>query len=188
MAKKEAHGEIDWTTEFAAIGEFVVCFEHIVGTLRLQAAHIFHIRGLADDDSRLTGIVFGYNHMTVKPILECFVSMVNELLTKNKEAADTIEELRRFKKKFLEQIERRNEILHSTFWIGDGVDFQLFEGDYLPMLAIKDSPSKKGYGIKKTVTSIDQLKEDIKKLKALRKEFALLVPKIHALIEKRRSG
>ncbi len=157
----------NWTEHYAVIGKYVTEFEKLVNEIRFESSVLFQLRGLKD--WTLSSIVFGQRMFTANPLITCFESLCNELFPENK---DLLNKLSKFSNAFKKQIENRNDLLHSTYLIGDHM---IFIGDKKrdpkQLEVLKNSPTKKGNRIKRVVNSIQDIENHIEELSIIEKEF-----------------
>jgi hypothetical protein len=172
--------EIDWTNQYASIGEFVVEFERLVDKIRFWCSVLFQIRGLKDWE--LSELVFGQRYFTSDPLITCFISLCNVTL-KGKEGTEEINrKIEEFQTKFRNQISKRNELLHATYHIGKHTIEVTDKDVYTEMLAIKNSPNKNGSNKKVVANSIEDIKKHIEVLHILNQDFLKLTAGIAIFI------
>ncbi len=166
---KHEGSKVDWTKQYAIVGEYVVQFEQIVERIRFGLSAIFQIRGLAD--WRLSEIAFGQKQFTADPLITCYQSICNELLKNISDSEDILENVKGFKNNFSKQIQFRNDLLHSYYPIGSNT-ITISDNPNPPGLkVIKTSPTSKGARKKEVANSIEDVKKHIIQLEKLNSEF-----------------
>lgn len=96
---------------YRAIGKFAVKFEHLVFSMRLGIGFILSKHGLADQ--QLSNIMLA--ELTAQPMKNILASMIPQIM----ELSDTDKHiLKSILKRVQFLIDKRNEIIHSTWFVG----------------------------------------------------------------------
>ena len=135
---------------YCEIGRFIVCFELINFTIQHSITMIIDCFGLKKQSITYC-LIAGY---TARQLIDLFVSLINEiyeLSAKDRLIFDHI------CSRFIKLIEKRNEIIHSTWFIGWGNETT---EDYSEASAFRNHKSKKGADLQ----SFRRKAEDFKSL------------------------
>lgn len=126
--------------QFEAIGEYVYYFEKLVGNIRIFVIFMLDFRGL--DSITISGIVLGNKVFTAGPLMDLCASIFGDQTNRmykddlKEEVENLIERFNHFKKEFIRLTQKRNEILHSSYFINP---------DSGELISIISRPNKKGF-------------------------------------------
>lgn len=148
---REQRYERQTKEQYAAIGKFVVKFELVCFYLRSTMSNFLQSSGLKKQE--LARIVFGHRSMTADALREVYMAMTVELYGDNVVLKD-------FRSRFQRLTEKRNDIVHGTWFVGWASEDQ---EDFSAIRGFKDSISKSGSGFK-------PLPESVEKIAALTRE------------------
>ena len=178
----EEQNEIDWTSYYTLLGEFVVDFENIIYLIRGNCCSLVNGKGLKD--SSLAKAIFGQKTFTAGPLLNCYVTIVTEVVKYANGNETVLNRLTKFKNEFTKLIESRNDILHSTHVSVENIALVGKvdnETEKKFFRAIKPSPNKTGYSEKRTHEA--EIREYTDQLKELYIEFNSFVKDLNVFLK-----
>lgn len=159
------------TEQYANIGRFIQEFELVVQALRFLPA-IFLPRGNGNMQD-LVNIILHHSAMTAKPLLDIYRAMATVIKKKQfeqgppdkKEEEMTEDLLKHVGKTFTEMIEKRNSIVHGTWFIGWGNEHT---EDFSESPSMKGFVKKDGVEYRSIVSSMSELTNLVQELQDLR--------------------
>src|SRR5690349_14749858 len=108
--------ERDWTTQYAAIGEFVVEFEWICWHIRHLISIVLQLNGL--NNWKLGEIIINQKSFSADPLVLSLSGIIGETLSAN---VDVMAKMNDFRKGFQNLISVRNDLVHGFWMIGSDV-------------------------------------------------------------------
>lgn len=163
----------DWTTQYAAIGQFVVEFEWICWHLRHYACILLQIHGMRN--WALSEIVFNQRSFTAEPLFSCYASMVAECIECDHKL---IKELEGLRKEFQDLCKVRNDLLHATYLIGADVCEITDREKPIEVHVEKRTPDKRGARVKSLARTIDEQYEYVDIAIATKEHFKSFLPQV----------
>ena len=157
--EKQQQREASTSKQYAAIGEFAVKFEQICFALHTTILFILHGEGLRNQQVG-RAVLAG---LTAEPLASTFAASVVEA----KELDDDDKKVIKIAlKRFKSLTERRNEIIHGSWFIGWASKGQT---DFSEMRGLKQGRSQKGVTAKSLETTVEEFQEHIKESEDLAK-------------------
>lgn len=181
--KPEQVNKIDLTEKYALIGRFVVNFENIVQEIRFTLSAIFQIQGLKTWD--ISKVVFSQKQFTADPLISCLESICYQILKDDADSKELLKSISEFKKRFIKQVEMRNDLLHSTFYLGESEN--IVSSDIIPeneFYVTKHTAKKEGAVLKIVAETTDDIKKHLDDLDALYEEIFKLKFRIFKTVQK----
>lgn len=159
MDPDERQQRYDEQTEelYAGFGRFAVQFEHLCNTMRQCLMFALHGAGLRNQE--LARILLA--DLTAYPLKTRLLSTVAELEGEGSEGAETVA---RVLKRVQDLIERRNDVIHATWYIGWASEQ---DTDFSEVKSAKDKLTRKGvkvYSDQHTRADFDDLTAEAKEL------------------------
>ncbi len=165
--------------QYAALGKFIQEFSQICHTLRISFSHLIQGEGLKD--FQVGQIIINNKVITAAPLLEIMEALVGYL---KKDDAIGLEIFSHTKVRFRSLIEKRNEITHGSWFIGQQ---NAEEKDSSEISAHILKTNKKGIKVKtilKSEQEILTLVEECKQVENLFFQFFLTIYLGNQLSEK----
>jgi hypothetical protein len=154
--------ERDWTTQYAALGEFVVEFEWICWQVRNLINIILQLHGL--NNWRLGEIILNQTCFSADPLGSCLSGMVGEILSGD---SDVMAKMNDFRNGFPKLCKIRNDLLHASWLIGPDVVEVTDSVQPTEIHGERRTPNKHGAN-RRSIRTIDQIKAHINEAKRLK--------------------
>lgn len=160
--------KIDWTKQYALIGEFVVEFEHFTHWIRSYIQSLF--MQTSNIDPVVSDIIFTQSIFTTAPLFDTYRSLVCHVLHDDEMVKS---DLKKMATRVESVIKSRNQLLHGFYLIGR----------HMKMSSTKESQpefshTKKGYKTGKDATkwivSDAQMMTLVEEVRALTDDFKAL--------------
>jgi hypothetical protein len=132
---------------YRVIGKFVVKFEHVCHSIQIAIIFMLHQAGLQDQKQRVAHVILA--GQTAEPLKSLFSSLVAE--TQSLDDSDK-KIVANAVKRFELLTERRNEIIHSTWFIGWGNSETT---DFSTATGFKYHKNKQGGAVKSFAKTVD---------------------------------
>ncbi|MBD2501725.1 hypothetical protein [Anabaena azotica] len=143
---------------YSAIGEFIVEFEQVCHAISLNIKFILHNDGLKNQ--RIPDIILA--GLTADPLQSMLRSLIHELRDLDETEKKIIKNIFDRLQKLIKQ---RNDIVHSTWFIGWGSETESDFSVAYGMKYYKSSTSNEPKVFEKTYQDFNKLTEEAKKLK-----------------------